>query len=139
MYTDPLGLAYSPQGEHGISREEAMALPPNQDPCGCFAKAFLGYAEAGVAATEAATGPYVNKPRGGIAGGGKAGGKTSAWSSAIHQVNKRAGKSAATAAARTAGRVASRAVPYAGTALLIYDITVFNKCMEDCDEDECKQ
>ncbi|EON92524.1 YD repeat-containing protein [Marinobacter lipolyticus SM19] len=139
IYVDPLGLAYSPMVEHGISRQEAMALPPNQDPCGCFSKAFLGYAEAGVAATEAATGPYVNKPRSGIAGGGKAGSKTSAWSLAVHQVNNRVGKNAATAAARTMGRVASRAVPYAGTALLIYDINVFNQCMEKCGEGECKQ
>lgn len=133
---DPLGLANGP-AVHWI--EHPGENPSFDDPCGCFAKAFLGYAEAGVAATEAATGPYVNKPRGGIAGGGPAGGKTSALSSAVHAINKRAGKSAATAAVRSAGRIASRAVPYAGTALFLYDVTVFDKCMEECDEDGCKK
>ena len=138
-FLDPLGLAYSPQGEHRISRKEAMRLSEGQDLCGCFAKAFFGYAEAGLVATEAVTGPYVSKPRGGIAGGGRAGSKTSVWSTAIHEINKRGEKSATTAAARIAGRLASRAIPYASIALLIYDITVFNKCIEECNEDKCQQ
>lgn len=37
---DPLGLAYSPQGERGIPREEAMRLSEGEDSCGCFAKAL---------------------------------------------------------------------------------------------------
>jgi hypothetical protein len=113
--------------------------PSIDDSCGCFAKAFLGYAEAGTAATEAATGPYVNKPRGGIAGGGPAGNRTSALSSAIHSINNRVGKSAATAAARTAGRIVSRAVPYVGTGLFLYDVGVLDKCMQDCDKDKCNK
>ena len=138
-FIDSLGLAYSPLGEHGISREKSSVVPLSQkDSCGCFIKAFLGYAETSVIAIEAMTGPYVTKPRGGIAGGGRAGNKTSAWSTAVHQINIRTGKSAATVAGRAVGRVMSRAVPYAGTALLIYDITVFNECMENCEEDNCE-
>lgn len=138
-WIDPYGLAYSPQGEHGISREEAMRLPENQDSCGCFAKSFLGYAEAGVVGAEAVTGPYVNKPRVGVAGGGRAGSRTSAWSTGVHHINRRTGRNAATAAARTAGRAVSRAIPYAGTALLLYDISEFNTCMEECDKDQCQK
>ena len=37
---DPLGLAYSPQGEHGLPRDKVMNLPDGEDPCGCFAQAF---------------------------------------------------------------------------------------------------
>ncbi len=138
MKVDPSGLAYSPLGEHGISRQKAMALPPSKDKCGCFAKAFFGYTEAGVVATEYVTGDYINKPRVGIAGGGRAGSKTSALSTAIHQLNKRYGKNAITVLIRNAGRLASRSVPYIGSALLINDMTAFSKCMKECEIDECQ-
>lgn len=109
------------------------------DPCGCAAKSFLGYPEAATAATEAATGPYVLKPRTGVAGGGAAGETTSAWSTAIHQYNVTYGKNPTTRALRNLGRGASRAVPYFGTALFLYDFQAFEKCVQECKDNQCEK
>jgi len=143
MYADPQGLAYSPQGEHGVSREDAMRLPEGQDSCGCFVKAFLGWDDAvigGASATiRAATGPYATKFRTGAGGGGKSGKATSWFSEKVMEQNQKSGKKTrATRAARTAGRIASRASLVAGAGLLIYDASVFQSCIEECDDKECK-
>jgi hypothetical protein len=135
---DIYGLAYSPQGEHGMSREEA-GLTGDHDPCGCFAKAFLGWEDlvigGSAAGTRAATGPYATKFRSGVDGGGPSGNKTSWLSNKITERNvSQGGKTAATRAARVAGRVASRGSIVVGGALLIYDISVYQECMEQCCE-----
>lgn len=147
VYTDPMGLAYSPIGEHGISYEEAFQLPEGEDPCGCFAKAFLGWEEATVVGAGAATGKFMTKPRGGIAGGGPSGDKNSFTSRLAHEINKRAAKRAnrpirptkAGKIIRRGGRAVGRLVPYAGTALLIYDIKEFLDCIENCEEQKCEK
>lgn len=139
IFIDPKGLFggaiafVSPPGAKSLTQ----SLMDMDDPCGCLAKAFLGVEEAALITTEAATGPYVDKPRTGIAGGGKAGNKTSVVSNVAHRLYKKHGKTVGVKVIRAGGRIASRAVPYAGTALFVYDLSVYEECMKTCDEKEC--
>nr|WP_200967936.1 hypothetical protein [Pseudomonas aeruginosa] len=139
IFIDPKGLFggaiafVSPPGAKSLTQ----SLMDMDDPCGCLAKAFLGVEEAALITTEAATGPYVDKPRTGIAGGGKAGNKTSVVSNVAHSLYKKYGKTVGVKVIRAGGRIASRAVPYAGTALFVYDLSVYEECMKTCDEKEC--
>ncbi|MCX2778231.1 hypothetical protein OQJ46_16690 [Microbulbifer thermotolerans] len=113
-----------------------------EDPCGCFETAFLGIRNAatvtGLGVAGAATGPFASKPRTGAAGGGPSGSRTSYLSKAVHRVNKRSGKTKATRIVRAAGRkIFTRAIPGVGTALLVYDLHAYDKCIKECKENEC--
>ncbi len=65
------------------------------------------------------TGPFANKPRGGIAGGGSAGTATSSFSQMNHAAASRGWYSVAT---RNGITKVLRRVPYAGAALTAYEI-----------------
>lgn len=125
MFTDPTGLIPG-------AVCDANGCKTLDDDCDCLAKAFLGWEDLTVVGAAAATGPTLQKPRGGIAGGGPSGSRTSPLSRMIHEVNKRVGKSAATAAVRNVGRFVFRVIPGVGAAVMLYDIAVYNECMQKC-------
>ena len=76
-------------------------------------------------AAAGATGPFVQKPRTGVAGGGKSGGWTSGWSTwfGSTKVNPTA------SALRKGGRAVARKLPYIGTGLLLYDAGRIGSCI----------
>lgn len=133
IFIDPLGLnAFA-----GTTADMGGSFS-GRDTCDCLAKAFLGIEDAavlgGAAAAGALTGPFVNKPRGGIAGGGPAGNKTSVLSTAVHKLNLGSGKSSANRAARNVGRkIFTRVIPGAGTVLLVYDLATYLECLKECE------
>jgi RHS repeat-associated protein len=139
-HVDPEGLRGGPGiPGFGPGPRKLEERAQGKDPCGCFFKSYFGYAEAGVAAAEGLTGPYVSKPRGGAAGGGPSGSQTSVVSSAAHQLNKRYGKNTATRVLRNLGRQISKSNPYVTGVLLIYDTDEYQKCLKECKENDCGQ
>ena len=141
-WIDYFGLAYT-AGQTGQTWDEFQKNNASgfKDPCGCFAKAFLGWEDLSIGglagATHAATGPYGTKPRTGAAGGGPSKDRTSWVSTKIHQYNIKYGKTAATAAMRKAGKAISWGSLAVGGALLIYDTVIFGICINECNE--CKK
>jgi RHS repeat-associated protein len=134
---DPLGLAYSPQGEQGVSRQNALQLPPGDECAKCVGK-VLGGTDIAALGVAGATGHYAIKPRKGVAGGGQAGMRTSVWSLGVHEINKRGGKGSATRVVRNVGRGLARFSGPAGLALTAYDIAAITACIKKCKEDkEC--
>ena len=142
-YVDPFGLAYSSQGEHGQSREEAMSLPPVNDPCGCFSQSLGGETAAGAAAV-ASGAPVIPYPRSGF-GAVSSTGATSLASSTLSRAFPQRlpvripTPTVANLGARTAvlGRAMGRWVPYLGWALLAYDAAQLSNCLSSCEEEEC--
>lgn len=76
-------------------------------------------ANAGTGGAVAATGPFADKPRGGVAGGGPAGSKTSVASKANHALAKSGAISTAT---RNAATKILRKVPYVGTGIAVVQL-----------------
>ncbi len=107
----------------------------------CFLSQF-GLSELGVGIGIAATGPFVDKPRSGVAGGGKAGSKTSI----VSKIGGRfpipvpgGGSIAGTGnLIRGLGRIGGRFLPGVGVALLAYDAYSIGKCISGCDVPYCK-
>ena len=112
-----------------------------EDPCGCFAKAFLGIDDVvvgtGIGIGTAMTGDFATKPRTGAAGGGNAGNRTSWWSQRVHEHNVKHGKTARSRAARKMGRkVITKFIPGVGLVLFVFDSAVYADCIAKCESCE---
>jgi hypothetical protein len=138
-YVDSLGLAYSPEGEHGISREQA-GLTSGKDDCGCFAK-VLGFETAVGAGMVGAGQPTRPKPF--VQKGTSSG--TSMASESLSKLfrNKRLPKrvwaptaNKPLATSNKLGRVLGRWVPWVGWGLLANDYRQLMQCLLECEKDE---
>jgi RHS repeat-associated protein len=94
----------------------------------CSCEDSNGYTYTITGAGYASTGPFGEKGRTGIAGGGKSGSRTSFLSMLIHKASDgRPGPVGK--AARYAGRRASRAIPVVGVGLIFYDVYRLGPCI----------
>jgi len=137
---DPLGLAYSPQGEHSISRKD-LGLTGGKDPnaCGCLDKAIgLGIAGGGLVA-----GGQPIKSKRFVPPGVTPG--TSPLSSGLSKIfpQKLPWQLPAPTAkhpkskTNVVGRLLGRWLPYAGLGMLGLDYGLYLKCLSQCDDDGC--
>ena len=117
-YTDPtgefipilIGIAIGLAIDAGVSYIE--------ENCSCADPSMpsIPYAYPAIGGAYGATGPFVRKPRTGVAGGGRSGSRTSVVSTRFGSSTTPGGR-----AARTAGRRAAKFLPYAGAATALYD------------------
>jgi hypothetical protein len=121
-YVDPTGeLAFIPI-VIGIGAGYAFDYLLEQykkEHCTCKGTPAGGAGNGAAGGAVGGTGPFANKPRGGIAGGGRAGKTTSSFSLMNHAAASRGMYSVAT---RNAITKVLRKVPYAGAALASYEI-----------------
>ena len=104
--------------DYGLSewKKRNCSCPTASTPAGPAGNGALG-------AANGVFGPYAQKPRGGIAGGGPAESGTSVFSQANHAAAKSGAYSVATRnTIRDFGRSVSRKLPYASTAIAAYEI-----------------
>lgn len=143
-YTDPLGLAYSPEGEHGIPRHKANGTPVQGGNCGCFDKA-LGVSTVAWAGIAGSGLPLINKrfiQKGTSSGTSVA---SSGMSKAFPQrlpvrlpapTFKRP-----LAKSNKLGRILGRWIPGVGWVMLGDDYIDLLACLEKCreDDDACRK
>ena len=132
---DPFGLAYSPQGEHGIPR-------PSSDNCGCFEK-FFGVGTASGATAVAAGQPTIPYPRSGVGTGSSTGATSPAskWSrkafgkTRIPRIPTPTGAGLGVGTGSLGGAV-GRTIPGIGYGVLAYQYAQLLKCLSDCESCE---
>lgn len=129
-YTDPTGeIAFIPiliGIGVGIAFDYALDWYKKQN-CGCQNSATpLGpYGNGALGGAIGGSGPFAAKPRGGVAGGGPAGTRTSSFSQINHAAEKKGWYSVAKRNGITKGL---RKIPYAGSALALYEVYDASSC-----------
>lgn len=145
---DPMGLAYSSYGEHGIKPGGAVDYDRQRE-MNCendCLETFLGITTASGAAAVAAGAPVIPYPKGG-ADAGKSTGATSLASSAARRIsgNARLPRAIRTptisnigAKSASVGGIAGRYTPIIDTGILAYEYYQLLKCISDCANGNCE-